>query len=157
MSQEHAFGVDAVLADVKASRLDQVQALLLAELEAQHAMRPEDRAGVEGALKDRERVGSTAIGNGVAIPHARVDAVKRMILSVARVAEPGLPAGPDGKPVRLVFCFLSPRSGSADDHLVLLQRISRAARDPAWVEGCLTAPGPEGFVQRLKAGSARRR
>lgn len=156
MASEDAFGADAVLADLEAATLDAVIQAMLKELEERSAVRAGDLPALREALLGRESAGTTAVGNGVAIPHARLEGVRRMLLAVARVRSPGLPPGPDGQPVRLVFCFLSPRDAPVDEHLILLQRISRAARDPAWVQACLTAPGAEGFAQRLKTGTGRK-
>ena len=89
------------------------------------------------------------------MPHARVASIRRLVLAVIRVKAPGLPPAPDGKPVRIVFCFLSPLNAGGHDHLVLLQRIARASQDPLWVKGALEATGPGGFAHHLKTGGHR--
>ena len=156
MSSGEAFGADVVLTDLEAKTLDQVMDAALGALSEARAIGAGGVPLLRKALRAREEAGATAVGNGVAMPHARVASVKRLVLAVIRVASPGLPEGPDGKRVRIVFCFLSPLAAGGHDHLVLLQRISRAAQDPAWVQGALEAQGPGGFAHHLKTGGGRR-
>ena len=156
MSNGEAFGADAVLTDLTASTLDQVMDAAVDALGEARAIPVGVVPLLRKALRAREAAGATAVGNGVAMPHARVAVVKRLVLAVIRVAAPGLPEGPDGKRVRIVFCFLSPLGAGGHDHLVLLQRISRAAQDPAWVQGALEAKGSAGFAHHLKTGGGRR-
>ena len=157
VSNPDAFGADVVLADVKAHTLSEALEAVLQALYKERSLRQEDVPVAREALLSREAAGATAVGNAVAIPHARLEIVRRMVLAVARIDSPGLPPGPDGQPVRLVFCFLSPKDGRWDAHLTLLQRISRSARDPGWVQACLTAPGAVGFAHMLRTGAGRNR
>jgi PTS system nitrogen regulatory IIA component len=79
-------------------------------------------------LDERERLGSTGFGRGVAIPHARVPGLKRPVAALLRLAEPVDFAAADGMPVDLVFGLLSPENAGVS-HLHALAAISRIVRD----------------------------
>lgn len=86
-----------------------------------------DPAEIATAVGERERLGSTGFGNGVAIPHGRLDKVGRIYCMVARLSEPLDYKAVDGVPVDLVFYLLSPTNAGAD-HLKALAAISRLVR-----------------------------
>lgn len=94
------------------------------------------------ALLQRERLGSTALGRGVAVPHVHVPGLDRMYCSFARLAAPVDFDAPDRLPVDLVFLLLSPQHASGD-HLKSLARISRLVRDATTMERLRTARGVE--------------
>lgn len=79
-------------------------------------------------LGDRERLGSTGFGNGVAIPHAKVEGLAAVTGAFVRLAQPLDVQAVDGLPVDLVFALFSPATG-APDHLKALARVSRRLRD----------------------------
>ena len=90
-----------------------------------------DRERLVQALEDRERLNSTALGEGVAIPHGKLPGVKGVIAAFGRS-----PAGVDfssldGKPTHLFFLLVAPED-SAGTHLKALARISRLLKDPAF-------------------------
>ncbi len=84
--------------------------------------------GVLAALNERERLGSTGFGNGVAIPHGRLDALGRVTGYFVRLAQPIDFGAIDGMPVDLVFMLLSPPDAGAD-HLKALASVSRSLRN----------------------------
>ncbi|GAA4031348.1 PTS IIA-like nitrogen regulatory protein PtsN [Sphingomonas rosea] len=86
-----------------------------------------DPAELVTALAERERLGSTGFGNGVAIPHGKIAGLKRIYGLVAQLAEPLDYKAIDGDPVDLVFLLLSPPDAGAD-HLKALAAISRVVR-----------------------------
>jgi PTS system nitrogen regulatory IIA component len=86
-----------------------------------------------GALLDRERLGSTGFGNGVAIPHGKIAGLRRIYGLVAHLAEPIDYRAIDGTPVDLVFLLLSPPDAGAD-HLKALAAISRVVRHAPTLE-----------------------
>nr|WP_294168002.1 PTS sugar transporter subunit IIA [uncultured Sphingomonas sp.] len=92
-----------------------------------------DAGAVVAAVSDRERLGSTGFGNGVAIPHGKLQGLARIYCSVARLSEPIDYKAIDGHPVDLVFFLLSPPDAGAD-HLKALAAISRAARHAPTLE-----------------------
>jgi PTS system nitrogen regulatory IIA component len=84
-------------------------------------------------LLQRERLGSTGLGQGIAIPHCKLPGLKRIVGIFARLAEPIDFDAVDGAPVDLVFVLLAPE-GAGADHLKALARISRLLREHQGVE-----------------------
>jgi PTS system nitrogen regulatory IIA component len=80
-------------------------------------------------LMQRERLGSTAIGNGIAIPHGKLPKLDRLFGLFARLDRPIDFEALDGLPVDLIFLLLAPENAGAD-HLKALARIARLLRDP---------------------------
>jgi nitrogen PTS system EIIA component len=81
-------------------------------------------------LWEREKLGTTGIGNGIAIPHGRLDGLQSVCAVFARLSDTTDFDAVDGKPVDLAFMILAPESCGAD-HLQALARVSRSLRDPA--------------------------
>jgi PTS system nitrogen regulatory IIA component len=81
------------------------------------------------ALMERERLGTTGIGHGIAIPHARMAELKRLVGLFARLDEPVDFEALDDQPSDLIFLLLAPDSADADS-LKALARIARVLRDP---------------------------
>jgi PTS system nitrogen regulatory IIA component len=79
-------------------------------------------------LMQRERLGSTAIGNGIAIPHGKLPKLERLFGLFARLDRPIDFEALDGQPVDLIFLLLAPENAGAD-HLKALARIARLLRD----------------------------
>jgi len=80
-------------------------------------------------LNERERLGSTGAGNGIAIPHGKLPRLERLIGLFARLETPVEFDAIDGQPVDLVFVLLAPE-GAGADHLKALSRLARLTRDP---------------------------
>lgn len=80
------------------------------------------------ALMQRERLGTTALGGGIAIPHARIPELATFNGFFARLAKPVDFEAVDGEPVDLVFLLLAPE-GAGAEHLKALARIARLLRD----------------------------
>lgn len=89
-------------------------------------------------LLQRERLGSTGVGQGIAIPHGKIASLKGIVGLFARLEKPVDFDSVDGEPVDLVFLLLAPESAGAD-HLKALARISRFLRTPSAVESLRTA------------------
>jgi nitrogen PTS system EIIA component len=85
------------------------------------------------ALLQRERVGSTAVGRGIAIPHGRLAGLERILSMFARLEQPVDFEAPDEEPVDLIFVLLAPEHAGAD-HLKALARVSRLLREPQTIE-----------------------
>jgi PTS system nitrogen regulatory IIA component len=79
-------------------------------------------------LMQREKLGSTAIGNGIAIPHGKLAKLNRLVGMFARLDRPIDFDALDGQPVDLIFVLLAPE-GAGADHLKALARIARMLRD----------------------------
>ncbi|MBX9589731.1 MAG: PTS IIA-like nitrogen regulatory protein PtsN [Hyphomonadaceae bacterium] len=84
-------------------------------------------------LLQRERLGSTAVGRGIAIPHGRLPALKAIFSVFARLEQPIEFDAVDEEPVDLIFLLLAPEHAGAD-HLKALARISRLLREPQTIE-----------------------
>lgn len=80
-------------------------------------------------LLQRERLGSTGVGNGVAIPHGKLSGIGRITGVFGRLDKPIDFEALDDQPVDLVFLLLAPE-GAGADHLKALSRIARLLRDP---------------------------
>lgn len=80
------------------------------------------------ALLERERLGPTGMGRGVAIPHARLLGLETIVGVFCRLQKPIDYDAPDGEPVDLIFALFAPEEAGAD-HLRALARISRCMRD----------------------------
>jgi nitrogen PTS system EIIA component len=121
---------DAVFLSLKASSKKQA----LEELASNVApLTGIDAKDLFNSLLQRERLGSTALGRGIAIPHVHVRGLKRIVCYFARIAKPVEFEAPDNQPVDLVFLLLSPEHASGD-HLKALARISRLVRDPITID-----------------------
>jgi len=85
------------------------------------------------ALLQRERLGSTGIGEGVAIPHGKLAGLDRIFGMVARLEKPIDFEALDGQPVDVLFLLLAPE-GAGADHLKALARVARVLREPGLIE-----------------------
>jgi nitrogen PTS system EIIA component len=103
----------------------------LADHLAAHITGPQkiDREVLAKVLLERERLASTAIGEGVAIPHGKLDAVGKLVAVVGRAPEGVDFDSMDGRPTHLFFVLVAPEN-STGVHLKALARISRLFKDP---------------------------
>ena len=90
-------------------------------------------AVVLAGLNEREQLGSTGFGQGVAIPHAKIEGLEQVYALFVRLGDPVDYKAIDGRPVDLVFLLLSPPDAGAE-HLKALAAISRVTRDVATLE-----------------------
>lgn len=89
---------------------------------------------VFNVLWEREKLGTTAVGQGIAIPHGRIEGLPAVNGFFARLATPLPFEAIDNRPVDLVFLLLAPQEAGAD-HLHALATVSRCLRDPVLCEG----------------------
>lgn len=125
MEIEDLLAAENVLADFRASSKKQTIQALSRKLADSLGL---DSRTVFEKLLERERLGSTGVGKGVAIPHARIDGLDRIVGLFARLASPVEFDSVDDQPVDIVFMLLAPTDAGAD-HLKALARISRLLRD----------------------------
>jgi PTS system nitrogen regulatory IIA component len=119
-------GPDAVLAHAKATG----KKALLAELAGKAAgLYKIDERKLFDRLLERERLGSTGIGGGIAIPHGRLTTIAKPHGLFARLAHPVDFDAIDERPVDVVFLLVTPE-GAGADHLKALARVARLLRDP---------------------------
>lgn len=107
-------------------------------------------------LLTREKLGSTGLGQGIAIPHGRLPNITRVFGLFAKLAMPVAYDSVDGQPVDLVFVLLSPSHAGAD-HLTALARISRLLREPgtmAKLRGTTSAEGLFAILTEPTAAAA---
>ena len=93
-------------------------------------------------LQEREALGSTGFGRGVAIPHARIEGLRRPVAALLKLSDPVDFTAADGLPVDLVFGLVSPEN-SGVGHLHALAAISRLVRDERIHEALNEAPDAE--------------
>lgn len=138
-------GPEAVLASVKATGKKAV----LAELASRAAsLYPIDERRLFDRLLERERLGSTGIGGGIAIPHARLATVTQPRGLFARLAQPVDFDAIDERPVDVVFLLVA-AEGAGADHLKALARVSRLLRDRSLVEKLRATEGAEALYALL--------
>ena len=118
---------DCVLANLRASNKRQVL-LELARKASKLTGQAED--AIYEVLNERELLGTTGIGHGIAIPHGKLPTLTRLFGLFARLERPVDFEALDSQPVDLVFLLLAPE-GAGADHLKALARIARLLRDPA--------------------------
>ena len=100
-----------------------------------------ERGKVFDSLFARERLGSTGLGAGVAIPHGRIKGLKDAVAAVVRLAEPIPFDAPDGKPVRLLVFLLVPEHAT-EEHLELLSELAELLSDAGIREMLMSSPDP---------------
>ena len=121
----------------------------LARVVAEHHQGEIDLRRLVQALEDRERLNSTALGEGVAIPHGKLPGLRRVIAAFGRS-----PAGVDfssldGKPTHLFFLLVAPED-SAGAHLKALARISRLLKDDAFRARLMAAAGGADLYRTIR-------
>jgi PTS system nitrogen regulatory IIA component len=99
-------------------------------------------------LIERERLGTTGVGQGIAIPHGRLSDVKTIVGAFARLDPPIDYDAVDNQPVDLVFMLLAPE-GSGADHLKALARVSRLLRNQTACEKLRAAKSAEALYAIL--------
>ena len=99
-------------------------------------------------LLEREKLGTTGVGNGIAIPHGKMQDLDRLHGIFARMEKPIDFEAIDERPVDLIFLLLAPESAGAD-HLKALAKVSRLLRDQSVVEKLRGSEQPEALYSLL--------
>ncbi|MGO3740712.1 PTS sugar transporter subunit IIA [Kerstersia sp.] len=105
------------------------------------------RSTVFDSLFSRERLGSTALGHGVAVPHGRVKGLTHALSAFYRLAQPIPFDAPDGQPVSLLMFLLVPETAT-QQHLDILAELAQLLSDKALRERLMTETDP-GIVHQL--------
>lgn len=100
---------------------------VVADIAARSTGIPADQ--ILDALLEREAAGSTGVGHGVAVPHARIEGLDRLRSVFVRLEQPVAFEAVDDQPVDLLFALFAPK-GANSDHLRALARVSRLMRQP---------------------------
>lgn len=143
---------DACLLDLKAAQkpdalleLSQALAAAAPELEAQR---------LYAVLAEREKLQSTGIGDGVAIPHGKMPGLSRLVASFARSEKGVAFEAIDGGPTHLFFTLVVPEDAGGQ-HLKALARISRFFRDPAFRKALQEAPNTAALMRAIAEEDAK--
>lgn len=136
-----------VLPDLAASSKKRLFEQLGILFENQHGVA---RAAVFESLFARERLGSTGLGQGVAIPHGRIKGLKDALGAFVRLAQPVPFDAPDAKPVALVFALLVPEHAT-EKHLEILSELAQMFSDRALREAMAGAPDAQALHQLIAA------
>lgn len=112
-----------------------------------------DEHAVFETLQQRERLGSTGIGDGVAIPHGKLAGLDRLFGLVARLEKPVDFEALDGQPVDIAFLLLAPE-GAGADHLKALAQVARMLREPGILDRIRAARDANALYALLTRTSA---
>jgi mannitol/fructose-specific phosphotransferase system IIA component (Ntr-type) len=132
---------------LEATTKDELLGELVDVLVADHCV--DDRDQVLDVVRERERVLSTGVGNGVALPHGKTDACPDLSIAAGVTREPVEFDALDSEPVRLVFMLVGPES-AAGPHIKALSRISRLVRQPEVRRSLVESRDSEAFLEALR-------
>lgn len=150
MNQEPLFRADSVLCDLHASskkQLFQEMASKLLENSELSDSKIAIRDIVAGAM-ERERLGTTGVGTGVALPHARIDGIDKVYVAFARLETPLDYDAIDERPVDLVALLIAPENAGGA-HLRALAKVSRRLRRQDMRQRLRSAPNAESLYTIL--------
>jgi len=129
MTIEEVLAESCVIAHVQGVTKKDVLVELVSALTKANLIKNEKE--VVNVILEREKLGSTGIGEGVAIPHGKLKGLKNIICVVGRSLQGVAFDAVDQKPVHIFFLLLAPEN-SASLHLKMLSRISKLLRDPSF-------------------------
>lgn len=142
---------EGVISTLAGSSAQAVLTELCRPISAVHRLDPQR---LLDTLLDRERLGSTGIGEGVAIPHGKVAGLSTLVASFGRAPQGIDFRAIDGKPTFLFFTLIAPEN-SAGAHLKALSRISRIFKNPAFRDAILQAGSPEEIFRLIEVEDGR--
>lgn len=103
--------------------------------------------GFYDELLARDRLDTTSLGNGVALPHARTEYVKKVVMAVGR-SDAGVPFEPNGELVKLFFMLGTPKA-KPGDYLAVVSTLCKLLRDPSDRGALMASATPEAFIATL--------
>ncbi|MFO7802666.1 MAG: PTS sugar transporter subunit IIA [Desulfovermiculus sp.] len=139
---------DLIIPELMATTKSEVLAELLEPFQAKWPDKDKDKAHT--ILMQREELGSTGIGDGVAIPHGKLDDLQDIVVIVGRSLQGTEFQSLDTKPCYIFFLVLAPEQ-VAGLHLRILAQISRLLKDPDFRETFMHAEGRSGLWSLLKS------
>lgn len=140
---------DAIMPDLQVHSKDAAIRTMVASLKNSGVIKADDEESIVTAILKREELGSTGIGNGVAVPHTKHPSVDRLIATVA-LAKGGVDfASLDGEAVYILFLLVSPPDRPGD-HLRGLENISRHLRNQNFCNFLKQAKTREQVVELLQ-------
>ena len=141
---------DSVIASLRAKTKKQ----LLQELSARAArLTGLQERDIFDVLLQRERLGSTGLGHGIAIPHGRMPGIDRLVGLFARTEKPIDFEALDGQPVDIIFVLIAPE-GAGADHLKALARVARVLRNQSVLEQVRQIRDPSAIYAVLAESAA---
>lgn len=153
MTIEDLFVDDGILLGVDAKSKKQLFQVLSAQLVSTGALGAcaLNARDIALSVMERERLGSTGVGSGVAIPHARLEGLDKVMALFARLETPLDYDAVDDRPVDLVIMLVAP-AHAGGDHLRALAQVSRLLRRTDMRQRLRAAPNPEAVLALLKEG-----
>lgn len=141
-----------IIPDLKGKEKGEVLEEMAAWLGARH--RALDDAGLIKVLREREKISSTAIGDGVALPHGKVPGLDRICALFARSVGGVDFASLDGRPTYLFFLLVAPEDAAAD-HLKALARVARLLKDDSLREQLMKEESADRLYAALREADER--
>ena len=135
-----------IIEELKAVTREAVLAELAAVLT--HAVSTVEQDEMVKVLMARERLGSTGIGDGIAIPHGKIGGLDDLMIAIGRSNKGVDFNAMDGKPVHLFFLLMAPENSSGQ-HLKVLARISRLLKDSVLRKKLMEAESPDELFNLL--------
>jgi PTS system nitrogen regulatory IIA component len=143
-----------VALDVAAPDFDACLEHLADVLAARYVLDPAQCQALAEALRDRERLGATGIGRGVAVPHAYAAGIPRVMLLFARLAHPVEHGTPDGVPIDLVLMLAGPAEAQLG-HLPLLAHLVRLLHEQRLLDELRRGASAAEVLQALREAERR--
>jgi PTS system fructose-specific IIA component/PTS system nitrogen regulatory IIA component len=139
----------AILPNLQVESKDAAIRAMVESLKENGSIQPDDSDSIVSAILKREELGSTGIGNGVAVPHTKHPSVENLIATVALAREGVDFASLDGEAVYILFLLVSPPDRPGD-HLRALETISRHLRNQNFCSFLKQSRSQEDVVELLK-------
>ncbi|MDP2905566.1 MAG: PTS sugar transporter subunit IIA [Candidatus Omnitrophota bacterium] len=140
----------AIVADIKSVKKEDVIKELVDALIAAEEIEKRSRNKLTEALMSRESLGSTAIGQGIAIPHAKCDCVSKLVAAFG-LSKKGVDFDSlDGEPAHIFFLLVAPQD-SAGPHLKALARISRLLKDKYFRDSLRASSDDKAIIKIISA------
>jgi PTS system fructose-specific IIA component/PTS system nitrogen regulatory IIA component len=140
---------EAIVPDLKASSKEVAIRGMVSSLRQAGGIKPDDEDGIVTAILKREELGSTGIGNGVAVPHTKHGSVDKLIATIALAKEGVDFASLDNEPVFILFLLVSPPDRPGE-HLRALESISRHLRNSNFCKFLRQAKSQSEVVELLR-------
>jgi len=138
---------DRILFNVKFQNKEEAISQLVDTLRTEPKVK--DVEEIKKSVLEREKILSTGVGNGFAIPHAKTNAVDGFVLAVAKLAEPLDFNSHDGQPVRLIFLLVG-KEDMVSEHIKMLSRISRLINNDEFRQKLFDASSSDELYELLK-------
>ena len=139
---------DSTIVDLKGDTKEEIIAELVDSLSASEAI--SDRDKVLQAVLEREKIKSTGIGDGMAIPHGKSDSVVKLVAALGTQRRGVDFEALDGEPAYVFFLLVSPANVSGP-HIKALARISRLLKNDDFKKKLITASSPEEIISAIRA------